>query len=166
MRRMLSGALFVSLTLALAVPGVAYTAPNGPRALARRMLARAKRIGVVRSVEVMRSSLGRAQATLDPQRVPGVYQAGRSAATRVDVVVMHGRFIDNTAPTPRGAASPTGRVMAFVLVRRSGEVVELYVGNRPVRVGTVVYKRRFSQSAAQRRRSRSRVMNAARTFSE
>jgi hypothetical protein len=143
------------LVLALAtglIPGVASAAGETPASLAQSMLPRAQQVGTVESVEVIGSSLGRSQSEFDPQFVPGS-NSSEEPSTTVNIVVMRGQFTDTLAKTPQDATIPTGTVMAFTVIG-TGEVVEVYVGNRLPQTGTVVLKANISSTTAKTVRAR------------
>jgi hypothetical protein len=128
------------------------------------MLPRAQRVGIVDSVDVSSTSVEGARTALDPSFVSGSDKApgpGEAAASPVDLILMHGHFTDTLARMPHGVAPPTGTVMAFVINRETGQVIETYVGNLSPSVGTSILKETVAP-AARARASRARAANRRR----
>jgi hypothetical protein len=163
-RRVVMLAVVVLLAVSAVAEAVqAKGSEHSAEALALSVLPRAERVGIVESVETIRSSLGSAQVALDPQAQPesatGALPGGsmREVAgpeTPVTLVVAHGEFADFLAKEPRGAAAPTGSVMAFAINSETGWVLEIYVGDSsPVpQLGAPTFKTKVSPAGASRAR--------------
>jgi hypothetical protein len=137
---------------AVAAEGQAVAA----QALAERLLPRAEEAGPVTTIEVESTSLREAEIAMayEPQNVI------TTSDEDVQLVVAHGHFIDGNEPTPAGAPAPSGTVMAFLV--EHGQATGTYVGERALRVGSVLSKTNVPAAtaarAARRRKASRREM--------
>jgi hypothetical protein len=179
-------AAIVVLVVAALTPGVAVAGELAPAATLRSVLPRAERVGSVESAEALATTFGSAQRALDPQSAPVPAAAAvsgpptivpaRSPAaaappaptpsdTPVQIIVVHGHFVDTLAKMPRGAAPPSGSVMAFTVNASTGFVLETYVGNGAptvraeplLRVRLAAHSARAAGVSEARRRPRARA---------
>lgn len=127
--------------------GMAAAVAAGVPPVLAQMQLRAERAGSVESVSLFHESLGSIHAQLDPEATLGAGLAAR-ADEPVEVVVVHGSFVDNQAHTPRRASAPRGTVMAFVVDPETQFPVEVYVGdNSPNTQQAASYSRTIPAAA-------------------
>ncbi len=144
--------LLVSTLVAFSAPSVAQAAGSAASIVAK-VLPRAEQVGIVESTEAISTSLGDAEAGLNPQYVAGSDTMSQTG-TPVTIVVARGQFTDTLVPTPASASAPSGSVMAFTVNGETGEVMETYVGNHAptAAIGTVALKGRASSARVRRAR--------------
>lgn len=143
---MKKAALLAAVAACALAPNIAHASAVGPESLVQRMLPRAERVGSVESAEVIGTTLGASQVELDSQWVTS--SGDDRAETPVDVVVMHGHYIDTLAKVPRGDMPPSGAEMAFTVNQGTGELIEVYVGNIAPKAGAVSFRRGVPPVAA------------------
>jgi hypothetical protein len=115
----------VLITLGLVVPNAAAAVPQ---TVINGLLHKAERAGSVKSVEAVETTLINARTARGSDQTA----AGSPPATSqmVDLVVMHGQFVESDVPIPQGAKPPTGTIMAFTVRAGTQELDDLYVGDR------------------------------------
>jgi len=118
-------------------PFAGYVAPTGAELSSDQLQAiamtRAESAGEPNPSEmsVAKSSLRAAMGVVEPQStLPSSPTAGQAAwlSSTVHVIVMHGKFTLDDAPTPQNSAAPGGSVMELVVDAHTGFVDGRYVG--------------------------------------
>jgi hypothetical protein len=81
-------------------------------------------LGTVTSMEAVHTTVGEAEAALDPSYIV----SGESSPGGTTLVVLHGSFVDDAAKVRAGEAAPRGSVAAYY-VDGSGRINGTYVGS-------------------------------------
>src|SRR5271154_7210254 len=81
------------------------------------VVAQADQMGSVESMEAASDGAAKVERTLSPTVV-----STTAPETLVDVILMHGQFVDTTSGRP-GEAPPAGTELALIVNTTSGEVV-------------------------------------------
>jgi hypothetical protein len=122
------GATAVMASAAVVLAGFLATAayaatPNVPQAALDAIGTRASQMGSVASMDAVATSVGAAQDALNASAAASV------SMRRIDLVVVHGQFLDSLAKVPPRAQLPSGSVAAYTVDRSTGEVGLTYLGN-------------------------------------
>jgi hypothetical protein len=145
------------LLVGLAAPGTAWAVSAKVATYAKAAILRAEQVGTVVSATVSATTYGASQMALNPEFSAGERYSSedeRGLDTNVDLVTLHGSFIDTDVPIPDGEEPPSGNVLTYTLNASTGEVMEMSVGNKVPEAGVLVMSQTMSPEAVKASRAR------------
>ena len=123
-----------SAILIAMLTGVAHAdgglAPQLSQQEVNALVAEADQMGSVESIEAASGGAAKVELTLNPSMTT------TAPETLVDVVLMHGQFVDATNVEP-GTPPPTGTELALIVNRTTGHIVGTHLGSTAVSLASL-----------------------------